>query len=82
MGEQKQMIEVENKLSRQEVLIEDSIKKCQTHAHLSKSTAGDLRNNGFDGELAAILIRECELTLKYAHLYQAYINCDIPDNQN
>lgn len=57
-------------------LIEDAIIKCQTHAYKSKEIAKDLRNNGFDGELTGELVKELELSLRYAHYYQAYINSD------
>lgn len=57
-----------------DIVIEDAIKKCQTHGHIIKDKAGDLRNNGFDGQICGELIKECESALKYAHLYQAYIN--------
>lgn len=66
--------DIDMPLEKIDIMIEDAIKKCQTHGHLVKSTAGDLRNNGFDGELCGQLIRECEMALKYAHAYQAYIN--------
>lgn len=56
------------------VLEEAAIKNCQTHAYKAKDIAKDLRNNGFDGQLAAELVKELELSLKNAHLYQAYIN--------
>lgn len=57
-----------------DIMIEDAIKKCQTHGHLIKAKSGDLRQNGFDGELCGELIKECEMALKYASMYQAYIN--------
>lgn len=57
-----------------DILIEDAIKKCQTHAHVSKDLAGDLRHNGFDGEVMGDLIKNAELVVKYASMYQAYIN--------
>lgn len=61
-------------VSRIDMLIEDAITKCQTSGHRVKAGAGDLRKNGFDGEIIADLIHECEQALKYAHLYQAYVN--------
>lgn len=57
-----------------DTLIEDAIKKAMTHAHLAKETAKDLRENGFDGEICGELIRECEQTLRFAHMYQAFNN--------
>lgn len=63
-------------IPQEDTLIESSIKNCQTHAHKLKEIAGDLRFNGFDGQLIADLIKEAESALKYAHMYQAYINID------
>lgn len=57
-----------------DIMIEDAIKKCQTHAYKAKENAKDLRNNGFEGEVIADLIHECEQALKFAHLYQGYVN--------
>jgi hypothetical protein len=57
-----------------DTLINSSIEKCQTSAHRAKAIAGDLRNNGFDGELVGQLIGELENALQNAHMYQAYIN--------
>lgn len=57
-----------------ENILNDAIEKCQTHAHRAKAYAGHLRNNGFSGSVIADLIFESEQALKYAHLYQAYIN--------
>ncbi len=57
-----------------ETLKEDAIKKCMTHAHVAKDIAGDLRLNGFDGQVMADLIIECETALKFAHLFQGYNN--------
>lgn len=68
------MIEITEDIQKIDTLIEDAIKRCQTHAHRAKSTAGDLRTNGFDGELAGDMIRECEMALKFAHAYQSYVN--------
>ncbi len=56
------------------LMVDDAIKKCQTHCHVAKDMAGDLRKNGFDGQVMADLVHECEMALKFAHLYQGYIN--------
>jgi len=61
--------------TRLDNMIDGAIEKCNTHAYRAKDIAKDLRTNGFDGHLAADLIKECELALKFAHLFQAYINC-------
>ncbi len=57
-----------------DLMIEDAIKKCQTHSYKAKDIAGDLRHNGFDGQVMADLIKQCESALKFAHAYQSYIN--------
>ncbi len=62
-------------LNQIDVFIEASIKNAQTHAYKAKDIAADLRYNGFDGAMVADLIENLELSLKNAHMYQAYINC-------
>lgn len=61
-------------MSKTNLMIEDAIKKCQTNAYKAKDLAGDLRHNGFDGQIVADLIKQCESALKFAHAYQSYIN--------
>lgn len=56
------------------LLIKDAIKKCHTHGITTKDIAQDLRYNGFEGSLISDLVKEAELTLKYAHAYQSYWN--------
>ena len=65
----------EQPLTRLDTMVDGAIEKCNTHSYRAKDIAKDLRANGFDGHLTADLIKECELALKFAHLYQAYINC-------
>ena len=68
------MNEIIEELSKIDIMIEDAIVKCQTNSYKAKETAKDMRNNGFDGEMCGKLIKECELALRYANMYQAYVN--------
>lgn len=67
-------MQIINESKKIDQMTTDAIVKCQTNAYKAKETAKDLRNNGFDGELCGKLIKECETALKYANMYQAYIN--------
>lgn len=55
-------------------LLEDSLKKVQTHSHRAKTFAGDLRNQGFSGTTTGAMIAEAQAALENAILYQGYIN--------
>ncbi len=70
-GNKLEIVNADNKI---DIMIDDAIKKCQTSAHVAKDLAGDLRRNGFDGQVIADLIEECEKALKFAHAYQSYVN--------
>lgn len=65
---------IPEEMSKIDIMIEDVITKCETHSFKARASAADLRKNGFDGQVVADLIRQCELALKNAHAYQSYIN--------
>lgn len=68
------MKEIIDHTERTLVLLDDAIKKCETHCFVARGHAADLRHQGFSGTEISELVKNLEAALKYAHLYQAYSN--------
>lgn len=68
------MTEIIEYIDKTQAAINSSIEKCETHCYIARGNAADLRNNGFLGTEIAELIKNLEMALKNAHMYQAYIN--------